>query len=239
MTQIELKKITKEELNEVLRLHRMWLELKEGGVKADLSRTDLSGMDLHDANLTRACLHNANLNGTNLTHANLTRANIGSANLTSANLTRAVLTEAFLNYANLTGALMTAANLTGASVRRATIDSREIARRCICPVGTFIAWKKVCDIVGNVANPTILKLEIPSDALRVGGLTGRKCRTNKAKVLEAIGSTETSFSSRYNQNFTYTVGQCIEEPKFDPDPRDECTSGIHFFLTQIEAEEYK
>ena len=79
------------ELSEVLRLHKMWTEGTEGGMRANLT----------DANLTGANLTRANLRGANLTDANLTGANLTRANLTGANLTRANLRGANLRGANL------------------------------------------------------------------------------------------------------------------------------------------
>ena len=62
----ELRKITKEELREVLRKHKMWLDGTEGGEKADLSWADLSKADLSKANLSEADLSEANLSEANL-----------------------------------------------------------------------------------------------------------------------------------------------------------------------------
>ena len=44
------------ELNEVLRLHKMWLNNEEGGKRAYLSNADLSNADLSSANLRYADL---------------------------------------------------------------------------------------------------------------------------------------------------------------------------------------
>ena len=111
-----------QELQEVLRLHKMWLNSECGGVRAnltesDLTRADLRGADLRGANLTGANLTRADLRGANLTGANLTRADLTGANLTGANLTRADLTGA-----DLTGANLTKADLTGANLTKADLD---------------------------------------------------------------------------------------------------------------------
>jgi hypothetical protein len=100
--------------------------------------------------------------------------------------------------------------------------------------GVFTGWKKVS---GDV----ILKLEIIGE--RNSSLVGRKCRTNKAKVVEAYnpdGSicTEKEFVSLYDRKFKYVVGETVCEPEYDPDIRVECTKGIHFFMTRQEAEGY-
>ena len=61
----ELRKITQEQLEEILHKHESWLEDKEGGEKADLSYVDLTGADL-----TGASLEGADLRYDNLGYAN-------------------------------------------------------------------------------------------------------------------------------------------------------------------------
>ena len=92
--------------------------------------------------------------------------------------------------------------------------------------GSFIGFKKL-------ANDTIAKLYIPEDAERVGGYTGRKCRASKAIVIEGSGP------SKYDSSFTYEPGKTVIPAAWDNDPRVECSSGIHFFITRKEAEEYE
>ena len=80
------KKITKEELEVFLRKHKLWLENKEGGERADLRRADLrwanlSGADLSEANLSGADLRGADLSGADLREANLRWANLSRADL--------------------------------------------------------------------------------------------------------------------------------------------------------------
>ena len=57
------KKITKEELDTFLRKHKLWLENKEGGERADLRRADLQGAYLQGAYLQGADLQGAYLQG--------------------------------------------------------------------------------------------------------------------------------------------------------------------------------
>ena len=52
------------ELQEVLRLHKMWISSECGGVRADLTGADLRGADL-----TRANLRGANLTGAALDYS--------------------------------------------------------------------------------------------------------------------------------------------------------------------------
>jgi len=46
-----MKTITKEELNNILKLHKKWLNDEEGGIRADFRGVDFSGVDLRGANL--------------------------------------------------------------------------------------------------------------------------------------------------------------------------------------------
>ena len=103
-----MRKLTQEELNEIVRLHGMWLRYEEGGVRANLS-----GANLIDANLIDANLSGANLSGANLIDANLSGANLSGANLSGANLSCANLSGANLSGANLIDANLSDANLHG------------------------------------------------------------------------------------------------------------------------------
>ena len=71
-----MKRISKEELEVFLRKHKLWLEDKVGGERANLSGVDLSWANLSGANLSRANLSWADLSGANLSWANLSRANL-------------------------------------------------------------------------------------------------------------------------------------------------------------------
>jgi hypothetical protein len=104
-----------------------------------------------------------------------------------------------------------------------------------CPdTGRFIGFKK--------ASGFIVKLEITVDAKRCSA-TGRKCRCNKAIVLEIQNidgsvSDLMSVRSSYDPSFIYKVGEVVEEPNFNEDRWNECSAGIHFFINRQEAVEY-
>ena len=70
-----LRKITQEELNQILEQHKLWFNTDEQeGKRANLSWTDLEGLDLRGADLRYADLTGAILYGAILTNANLTGA---------------------------------------------------------------------------------------------------------------------------------------------------------------------
>ena len=118
----------------------------------------------------------------------------------------------------------------------------------ICPEGRLIGYKKAI-LRNNVR--VIVELEIPADAKRSSAF-GRKCRCAKA-IVKAIrhvsGGNETqstAYSIRtyknqnyFNDQFAYQVGKEVRPDFFDENRFNECSHGIHFFLTKEEAIEYE
>ena len=94
----------KEELDEKLRLHKMWVKYEQGGQRANLLGADLRGADLQGAYLQGADLQRANLQGADLLGADLQGADLLGANLQGANLQGANLRGADLRGAYLRGA---------------------------------------------------------------------------------------------------------------------------------------
>ena len=234
--------ITKEQLDDILRKHALWINNESGGERANLSGADLYQANLSGANLYQANLHEANLSGANLSGADLRGADLYQANLSRANLSGADLSGADLREANLSRANLSRANLSGADLREANLSRANLSGAknlnfpIACPEeGSFIGFKKCQD-------GKIVKLKIPVDALRCSA-TGRKCRCSKAKVLSItnIDGTDANVGmaiSKYDRNFIYKVGETIEVPKFDTDRWNECSTGIHFFITRQEAVDY-
>ena len=210
-----MKTFTKEEIQEILRKHQLWLDEKEGGERADFSGAYLSGANLTGADLSYADLSNADLSGADLTGADLSYADLIGANLTGADLSYAYLSRAYLSGANLSN----------------TKGIPSIA----CPEkGSFIGFKK--------ARGKIIELLILEDSLRSSATT-RKCRCSKAKVLSITnldgsdGGIKAIQSDR-TASFVYSVGETVEVPDFETDRWKECAPGIHFFITRQEAVEH-
>ena len=209
------KKIPIEELTKILMKHKAWLNREEGGIRADLRDADLRGADLRDADLRGADLSYADLSYADLNYADLSSADLSYADLSSADLRDADLRDADLSYADLSY----------------TIIFMPLA----CPEeGSFIGFKK--------AGKYIIKLKIPNDALR-SSATSRKCRCSKAEVLSITNLDGTicgitCVHSDYDSNFIYTVGETVEVSDFDTNRWNECSTGIHFFITRREAVKY-
>ena len=222
--------MTQNELNKILENHQHWIHRDcedWENMKADLSGADLRYADLLYANLRGADLSYADLSGANLINADLIGANLRVINLRNADLRGAYLSGADLLYANLRGAELLGADLSDAK----NIPFIPMA----CPdTGAFIGYKK--------ASGYILKIEILQDARRSSS-TSRKCRCDKAKVLEiqnlygGIANVK-EVKSNYDKNFIYRLGEIVEEPNFCEDRWNECAEGIHFFINRQEAVEY-
>jgi hypothetical protein len=171
----------------------------------------------------------ADLRYANLSYANLSSANLRYANLSSANLSSANLRSANLSSADLSSADLRSANLSSANLSSAENPEYAIAVTRICPDGDLIGWKK-CN------NGIIVKLLIPKEAKRNNAF-GRKCRAEFADVLEL--SEGVIAYSQHEDGFTYEVGKRVTPSQpFNEDFTDECSTGIHFFITRLEAEKY-
>ncbi len=219
--------ITTERFNDILAKHAEWVN--SHGVKG--VRANLWG-----AYLRGACLWNANLEGANLSGAYLRGACLRNANLRNADLRYADFRYADLRDADLNDADLNDADLSGADLRGADLRGAKIDFPIACPEkGSFIAFKKVR---GNY----IVELLIPEDARRCSA-TSRKCRCDKAKVLSITKIDGTSDGvdtvySKYDETFAYKIGEIVEVKNFDDNRWNECSTGIHFFLTRQEAVKY-
>jgi len=149
---------------------------------------------------------------------------VDAADLRGADLRDANLRGADLRDANLCGA-----NLRGADLRDAKNADLAIAATRILPAGDLIGWKKC---LGDV----LVKLRIPAAAKRSHAF-GRKCRAEYVEVLEVIGA-DVGVTHIHGPQTEYRVGEIVRPDSWDDDWMNECSHGIHFFLTKIEAENY-
>ena len=174
-----MKRLTKEELKNILDLHKKWLNGESDGVRAELCSIDL------------------------------TCAKLSGADLSGAKLDGIVYNENTAFFA------------------------------LQCPEeGSFIGYKKA---INDYEEFVIVKLQITEDAKR-SSATSRKCRCSKAKILSITsidGKIKYDFAySKHDPNFVYKVGETVEATDFDEDRWNECSTGIHFFVTRDEAVRY-
>ena len=216
---MNMRKITEQELKEILEKHEKWLNGEEGGSRADLSYANLTNVNLTNANLYRANLYNASLYRANLTNVNLTNANLYNANLYNANLSNANLEDANLSYASLSNA---------------NLDKSEQCRFGIILQEPRMGYKK--------CGKYIVQLLIPKGAI-VFSINNKNCRTNKATpiaILDLDGkiTSRKKIASDYDETFEYKLMEEIEIQDFNLMYNVECTTGIHFFWDFESAKNY-
>ena len=212
-------------IKEILKLHKKWMNNEDDGKRADLEGAYLEGANLRGADLSEADLKGAYLKG-----ADLRRADLRGAYLEGANLRGADLSEADLRGADLRGADLRRADLRGTAYNENTAF---LALQCP-EEGSFVGYK-IC------RDNKIVKLLITEESKRSSATT-RKCRASKVRVLEISNIENTkkyeTGVSKYDKSFTYKVGETIEVADFDENRWNECSTGIHFFITRDEAVQY-
>lgn len=183
---------------------------------------DCEGWKTMMADFSSCDLRGVNLSGADLRGINFSHTDLSYTNLSYTDMRGVNLSHTYLSYTNLRGAYL--------------CDAKEVPYiPMVCPEeGDFIGWKK--------ARNKIVKLRIPEDALRSSATT-RKCRCNKAEVIEIYNidgtiADERIISSSYDSSFTYEVGKTVEVQDFDTNRWEECTRGIHFFINRQEAIDY-
>jgi len=202
----------------------------------DLRGCDLRGCELGDSDLRGADLRCCDLRGCELEDADLKGTDLAGANLKNSDLKGCDLRGADLTCSNLKGCDLRGADLKYSNLVGADLEINKIKHlfQIVPEEGSFVAWKK-----GE--NSCILKLLI-STPKRHNYLAGRKCRAECVDVLNIWDSEGCEIkecqNGPYGTHVQYTVGKRTYADSYDPDPRIECSNGIHFFLTRKEAEEW-
>ena len=214
-------------------------------IKIDLSNSDLRNSDLSKLNLRNSDLSNSDLSNSNLSNSNLRNSDLSYSDLRCSNLNYSNLSNSDLSYSDLRCSNLSNSNLDYSNLSDSDLSNSDLSNIMIneytsfitmqCPEeGSFIAFKK--------AQGFIVKLLVTEDAKR-SSATSLKCRCSKAKVLE-IQKLDGSISalkeicSNYDNSFIYKVGETVEVNYFNEDRWNECSIGIHFFISREMAVQY-
>ena len=227
-------------LEEILERHLHWLnrdcenweDMQADLRYADLRYADLRYTDLRNANMSYANMRYANMRNANVSYANMSYADMRNTNMSYANMSYADIRSVDMRYANMRSVDMRNANMIGvdmigANMKGADMRGVDRLKKGIKLSEPIIGWKKC-------KNNVLVKLEIPRGAI-VFSINNKKCRTDKAKVLEIIGADRAYSNYKF---FSYYVGDIIEIFNFNCEYNVECAEGIHFFRTREEAENY-
>ena len=143
----------------------------------------------------------------------------------------AIKTGACLSCADLSVANLSGADLSGAYLSGANLPAYQIPQ-----TGSLTVFKRC-------AHNKIAKLFVPPTAKRTISLIGRKCRAEFALVVSIFdvvtGEKTDSAFGLHRSGFEYRVDDFVRPDRYDDDPRVECTNGIHFFLTEKEARDWR
>ena len=204
-----MRNISKEELNEILQKHKMWLNNDKGGERADLRFADLRSIHLRFADLRFA-----DLRGTDLKNADLRGADLSDANLRGA---------------DLRGADLRFADLRGIKTNMSTIGYN-----LACPEkGSFIGYKKANGcivellILEDSKRSSATTMKCRCDKAKVLDIEDIKTGL-KVQVVR----------SNYDFNFVYKVGEIVSVENFDNNRWAEGSTGIHCFVNKENALNY-
>lgn len=192
--------------------------------------TDLSHAFFENCIFINCMFDNQNISSTPFLCCTFDKCDFVSANMQNIWLTKCKLIDCDLQGANLIGA-----KIEKCQFKDIIVDAYTQGYCLVCPEeGSFIGYKKCGSL--------IVKLLITEDALRSSATT-RKCRCSKARVLSIThfdGSDAgiIEVPSDYDPDFVYRVGKRVEVPTFDKNRWEECSEGIHFFITREEAVNY-
>lgn len=141
-----------------------------------------------------------------------------------------------LHNANLSGSNLSNADLHNADLSNADLESTILNEKEAIRKGKIINKKA---FIYKKCRGKIVKLELQIGSI-VFSINNKKCRTNKAKVISIDGNKKKGLkiASDYDNNFIYEVGKIIEVEDFNLMYNVECETGIHFFWTEEEANEY-
>ena len=200
--------------------------------------------DLSNLNLDGIWFVNTDLSGVDFSNSNLNYSNIINCNFDSANLSHTKLLSASFSYTNFSNADFTEADILLKENKDNIYCNSKWTTKCP-ESGSFVGYKMAHSNYKDRCfdNMCLIKLEIPEDAKRLSPYYSNKCRCDKAKVLEIAsiidpGKHYDIAYSDYTPDFEYRVGEIVSVDEFDDNELNECSSGIHFFMTKEDVYSY-
>ena len=208
---------------------------------AECTDCDFENTDCTKCDFTMANLSSAHLENTDCTECDFTMANLSSAHLENTCFFLSSFSQTNLTNAMAHGADFRECDFVNCELEGLHADEDTVGYFLVCPEkGEFTAFKKA-ELYGG-DELVIVELKVPASALRSSACS-RKCRVSKAKV---VSITSLDGKKKYKQNaysmyassFAYKLGSTVEVKNFDKNRWNECSSGIHCFMTRNEAVNY-
>lgn len=236
-----MQKITRDQLDEILHKHELWLYGKGLGSKADLSRKNLDGVDLNKANLDRADLEHASLIGAELNFASLVGTGFTGADLTSAELIGADIRHACFSHADLRDANFLSANLSEATFLSASLRGANLSEATLNKAvfnEADLRWATLIDANltdtdltwASLAGANFLGANLNGAFLRKTIMDPRITKTTRERALENNQRGIIAFRSKrslFAGDTTYVPGKTYTAPVMSWCPNTECHPGLH------------
>ena len=219
---------------------------------------NMDGANLYGAAITgtefkNCCMRHTNIESTNIGAAKFTYCDLYYANFSWAKIRTVTFEHCNMCGADFINGTWEKVKILSSSINHAIIRSikmetppvikntstYETGLALACPeTGSFEAWK----VVKNNHGKYLIKLLIPADAKRSSATTC-KCRCSKAKVLDIIRISakrhvKSVVNYAYFNTTVYTVGKMVYPDSFDKNRWNECSNGIHFFISKKNALDY-
>lgn len=265
---MEKKRLTQEEFNKMLTERKAGRRLVFEKLDLSclvFVGLDLRNVSFYNVDLSDAVFRTCNCIGMSMMDVDLRRTTIRDCNFTHAIFTKVDFKATSMFDCDFKSCLFDYSNLIYVSClscnfSRAIFKSTSTIDRVKCDVytgffdlvcpeeGSFIGFKKafIYNSITDKCEYIIVKLQITKNALRSSS-TSRKCRCSEAKVLGFYDIDHSPIDieegekviSIHDYNFEYKLGKIVRptEP-FDPYRWNECSTGIHFFITFDEAVRY-
>lgn len=240
--------INKEEINfdEQMKAHQLWLDGDPRGVRLKLHDCSFKPQSFTNYDFQQAFIVDVDFSSSLFVNCDFSHAWMNNVSFHAARLYSCVFNGAELHRVDFQNAALgdnefrhteiVSSIFSNAHIKDTYWLNSKVHPCCVnfhlnCPeTGSFVGYKKAANC--------IIKLQIPEDALR-SSATSRKCRASKATVLEIVSIDKRQFlekiASDYDASFIYKVGETVEVENFDKDRWNECSTGIHFFMTREEA----
>lgn len=157
-----MKKMTQDEMNEILKLHKMWLNGEKNGVRAVIEARDLFDLTMIGANLQKAVISRSFIKNCDMENVDMSNTEILNTTIAYSNMENATLASADMINANMTEVYMPRSNLYKAIIYESTMRDCDIEESNFEQVTLRYSIVKNC----NLEKSNMTKADLPfSDML--------------------------------------------------------------------------
>jgi len=213
--------------------------------KASMLGTMFEGANIYNSNFIRTDLSGSSY----FSHSTLDFCDFWSSTLIACNFEHARLVGCSFYNSTLGDANFHDSINENTCIEKCSVsNAKDLPETSLaCPeIGSFIGFKLAVKYDDDLCKYYIVTLKIPEDARRTSAVGSIKCRCDKAEVMaiEQIDGKEdeepvTEVCSLRDLRFKYRLCETVTEPNYDGNRSVECSRGIHFFMSKLDAINYR